>query len=217
MKAHLLTFLLSLAIILTTWSLRGASYFRTTAHGRYYFTTTLLISTMLALITLWRLIRRPWSRTADGVHRHGDLAAENRQAYRIHYETPPTPVFVQKIGDPQSAPVFTCPVLDVSEDGICLASSGVYGKGQSVLGEIIFDSGRSAPINGVVVRETTDVTVLKLHCALSPSLLMAEQRDYIALQKNQGPRPAISPMLKEEIAGSSPGHPIKGKCRLNRP
>ncbi|BBO87347.1 PilZ domain-containing protein [Desulfosarcina ovata] len=218
MKTNLITLILSSAVAVAVLVARESSFLTTSVHGRYYFAAIMLISVILALITLSRLIRSLWRRPGEAVN--GTKAAhikEKRSEYRIQFDHPPHPVFIENSGGPQSAPAFTCPVLDVSETGVSLGYVGVYSPGQTVQGEIIFASGRSTPINGVVARQTNRKTVLRLHCTIAPPLLMAEQRERIAFQKDDGPRPAVSPSLKDNLDVRLPSHQPKGVCRLKRP
>ncbi|BBO80033.1 hypothetical protein DSCO28_05990 [Desulfosarcina ovata subsp. sediminis] len=217
MKTNLITLILSSAVAVAVLVARESSFLTTSVHGRYYFAAIMLISVILALITLSRLIRSLWRRPRKAVNATKPAhKKENRSEYRIQFDHPPHPIFIENSGGPQSAPAFTCPVLDVSETGVSLGYVGVYFPGQTVQGEIIFASGRSAPINGVVARQTNRQTVLLLHCTIDPSILMAEQRERIALQKDDGPRPAVSPSLKDNLDVRLPSHQPKGVCRLKR-
>lgn len=216
MKTNFITLLISLVVLMTALWSRQTFFSDSSAHGRYYVTAILMISGTLTMIALFRLIR---------LHRNPMMSAEStdlensnqhRQHYRLRFEEMPGPIFVQKSDDSQSTPAITCPVYDISETGISIGCTGVYANGQSVQGEVIFDSGRTAPVNGIVIRVEADRTSLSLHCTIDPPLLMAEQREQILMEKANGPRPAVSKTVLDTSAGSLPSHSPKGICRLKR-
>lgn len=216
MKFNLITLLISSVTLLVVVWLRQAFFVGTSMHGRYYVASILTISSMLTVITLFRWLRhrRQWSLPADDGDR--DASDQHRQHYRVQFDESTHPLFVQRTDDRHPAAAFTCQVRDISETGISLGCTGVYTLGQTVQGEVIFASGRTAPINGVVLREITDCTCLHLHCTIAPFLLMAEQREQIARKKGNAPRPAVSKTVMEKSVGSLPSHSPKGICRLKR-
>lgn len=216
MKTNWITLLLSSAVLVT--ALWGRRFFFTEAssHIRYYGTAMLMISGILTIVTLYRLVRQQLTGTMEAGSSGQKTSGQSRRHYRIRFDTPPYPVFIQKTGARRPAPEFTCPVRDVSETGIGLECTGVYAKGLPVQGEIIFDSGRTAPVNGIVIRQEADRTCLRLHCTIDPGLLMAEQRERIVIKKSSGPRPAVSKTLLDDTAGSLPSYSPKGICRLKR-
>ncbi len=217
MKFNLITLVGCSAVFLAALGARQTLFAGVSAHNRYYVTAILAISGILMVITLFRFIRPSRQRLISG-KAHGEKNSDGpRQHYRMQFDHPPHPLFVQKISARQPGPGFTCTVRDVSETGIGLGCTGVYAHGETVQGEIIFDSGRTAPINGVVVRETPDQTSLRLHCTIDPPLLMAEQREQIRQEKDAGPRPAVSRTVLEKSAGGLPSHSPKGVCRIKRP
>jgi hypothetical protein len=211
-----------IALVASLASIAGLVYlFQTAAadmsgHGRYYLTTALLISMALAVIFLVRLVSRKPQRD-DSVYPAAETMDDRqRQHYRLQFDLTQRPMFIQKSAPDQTGVAFTCPVNDISETGICLDCVGVYPPGKAIQGEIIFNSGRSAPVNGVVVREEIDRTSLKLHCTISPPLLMAEQRSLIAAQKGHGPPPAVDRQLLNVGGSGLPSHSPKGICRNKR-
>lgn len=183
-------------------------------HGRYYVTAILMISGILMLITLFRLIVPLRSRPKRSGPAGRQIPDQPRQHYRIQFDASSYPRFNQKTSNHLPATAFSCPVCDISETGIGLVCRGIYTIGQTVQGEIIFESGRTAPINGTVIREEAGRTGLRLHCMIDPPLLMAEQRDHIVRQKAKGPQPAVSKTMLDNGAGSLPSHTPKGICRL---
>jgi hypothetical protein len=217
MKFNLITLLISSAILTTTCFIRQVSDVGLTTHGRYYTTAILLISCIISMIALLRIfrLRRHRSISADDADREG--SERPRQHYRIHFDRSSHPLFVERTDDCHRVIEFSCPVLNISESGISLGCKGVYTQGQPVQGEIIFSSGRTSPINGLVIREEMDRTCLRLHCTIDPSLLMAEQRDQIALEKGRCPRPSVSKTAMDKTTGSLPSHSSKGICRLKKP
>ena len=215
-KFNLTTLLISSMVLMAALWARQALAFGASPHGRYYLTAILITSGILTVITLLRWLRfrhhRPQS--ADNADQ---LAAErHRQHFRVQFDESSQPLFVQKTDDSQAVTQFTCPVRDISETGVSLVCTGIYAHGQTVQGEIIFGSGRTAPVNGMVIREETDLTCLHLHCTVDPPLLMAEQREQIAFQKGNIPRPAVSNTVLETTTGALPSHAPKGICRLKR-
>lgn len=183
-------------------------------HGRYYVTAVLMISGMLALITLFRLMVPFRRRPQPGGNAGRQPPDRPRQHYRIQFNASSFPRFNQKRSDHLPSAAFSCPVCDISETGIGLVCRGIYAIGQTVQGEIIFESGRTAPINGTVIREDAGRTGLRLHCMIDPPLLMAEQREQIVMQKAKGPQPAVSKTMLDNTAESLPSHTPKGICRL---
>lgn len=184
--------------------------------ARYYTWAAILTGSILMVISLIRLVTGKASRPVESERHGSDLIDERRDAYRLIFDGPPRPVFLQKFDGPQSVPVFTCPVWDVSETGISLDCSGVYSNGQTVQGEIIFDSGRTVPVNGVVTRSSGNRTALRLHCTIDPPLLMAEQRERITMEKEIGPIPPVDRTGIDPSRTSLPSHQPKGVCRLKR-
>jgi hypothetical protein len=216
-KENQITLATSAAVFVAALWVRQTFFTDASAHGRYYVSAVLGISGVLTVIFLCRLILAQRMRSSSDPTAGEKPSRRDRLHYRIRFDRPPQPVFVQKTDDRQPGPAFTCPVLDISETGISLACTGVYTLGQTVQGELIFCSGRTAPINGIVIREEKDRSALNLHCAIDPPLLMAEQREQIVLQKAAGPQPAVSRTLLEKDSGSLPSHSPKGICRLKRP
>ena len=217
MKENQITLAISAAVFMAALWVRQTLFTGASAHGRYYVSAVLGISGVLTVILLCRLILPKRIRSSTDPTSGETPSRRDRLHYRIRFDRPPQPVFVQKIDDRQPGLAFTCPVLDISETGISLACTGVYARGQTVQGELIFCSGRTAPINGIVIREEKDRSSLSLHCTIDPPLLMAEQREQILLQKATGPRPPVSRNLLEKTSGALPSHSPKGICRLKRP
>jgi hypothetical protein len=215
-KLNLITLIISSVTLMATIWARQALVVDASTHGHYYVTAMLMISSIITAITLlrWLLLRRrPIS--AGGADQ--EASDRHRQHYRLQFDRSPRPLFVQRTDERHPITTFTCPVRDISETGISLECNRAYVHGQSVQGEIIFGSGRTAPVNGVVVREETDRTCLRLHCTIDPPLLMAEQREQIALEKGNRPRPGVGNTLLDTTAESLPSHSPKGICRLKRP
>lgn len=218
MKFNLTTLLISSIVLLAAVWARQASAFGASSHGRYYVTAILIISGIMTVITLFRWLRFRFHQhqpiSADEADQ--DAAERHRQHYRLQFDESSHPLFVQKTDDRRAVTQFTCPVRDISETGISLVCTGMYTNGQTVQGEIIFGSGRTAPVNGMVIREDANLTCLRLHCTIDPPLLMAEQREQIASEKGNLPRPAVSNTLLDTATGSLPSHSPKGICRLKR-
>lgn len=217
MKSNRITLIISSAILMAALWARQSMHAGLSTYTRYYVTAILMISFIICVITLSRFfrLRRQQSMSADNPDRN--VSERPRQHFRINFEQPPHPLFVERTDERHSVTAFSCPVHDVSETGISLACKGVYDHGQTVQGEIIFDSGRTAPINGIVIRKAPNLACLRLHCTIDPSLLMAEQRDQIALEKGNRPRPMVSKTVLDNTAGSLPSHAPKGICRIKRP
>ncbi len=216
MKANRKTLIFSLAVFMGALWAWQTIYPDTSAYGRYYIMAILMISGTLALVTLFRMIRPQCNRSISPETFGQKASQQARKHYRIRFDRLPHPFFVQKTDDRQPCPSFTCPIRDISENGISLSCTGVFANGQPVQGEIIFNSGRTAPVNGVVIREETDRTCLRLHCSIDPPLLMAEQREQISIEKASGPRPAVSKSVLNKTGGSLPSHAPKGICRIKR-
>ena len=216
MKFNLITlFISSIVFMAAVWA-RQAFAFGASPHGRYYFTAILIISCIITVITLFRWLRFRHRRPISADDADQDAPERNRRHYRMKFDESSHPLFVQRTDDHHAVNQFTCPVRDISETGISLVCTGIYAHGQTVQGEIIFGSGRTAPLNGMVIREENDLTCLRLHCTLDPPLLMAEQREQIAYEKGNIPRPAVSDTLLDTTTGSLPSHAPKGICRLTR-
>ncbi|MCB2146204.1 MAG: PilZ domain-containing protein [Deltaproteobacteria bacterium] len=216
MKFNLITLIVSSVILLVMVWVRQAFLAGDSMHGRYYVAAILMISSMLTVITLFRYLRHRRQRSMPADVGGSDAADRHRQHYRLQFDESPHPIFVQRTDDRHSVTAFTCQVRDISETGISLGCMGVYALGQTVQGEVIFTSGRTAPVNGVVLREKKDYTCLQLHCTIDPPLLMAEQREQIAIKKGKGPRPAVSRPVIDKTVGSLPSHSPKGICRPKR-
>lgn len=214
MKSTLIALLVSVSVFLA--ALCTGLYWPATlsAYGRYYVASVLTISALVFLIAAVSLIQGKRQGQTASIKTDHDSSAQRRQYYRLQYDDSPRPRFVQKSTDLPDAAVFTCPVKDVSETGLGLVCTGVYAEGRTVLGEIHFPSGRSAPINGVVIRDDAQHTILKLHCGIDPTLLMDEQREKIVREKNKGPQPVVSEALLDTAPRSLPSLTIKGICRL---
>ncbi len=214
MKIDIVILSISSVLVMTAWAGRHQFHAVQSAHGRYYLTAILAIGAMMALVTVVRLVRRHNSdRPVSGrtIDSHPD---DRRHHFRIMFDRSTRPVFVQKMTGPRSAPAFTCPVADLSETGIRLVCSDVYRDGQVVNGEIIFSSGRTAPINGVVARQSAGTTSLDLHCSIPPAVVMAEQREQIVSEKAKGPLPpGGSPAESQRANSRLPSHRPKGICR----
>lgn len=217
MKINFITLLISSTVLIAALWARQTLLAGSLAHARYYLTTILMISGILTVISLYRLIQLHRCRPMSTDNADQETSERNRQHYRMQFDESPRPIFIQKTDDRLPAAAFTCPVWDISETGISLGCTGVFAQGQTVQGEIIFDSGRTAPINGIVIRKEADRTCLRLHCTIPPPLLMAEQREQIIMEKANGPRPAVSKTVLDTTAESLPSHSPKGICRLKQP
>lgn len=217
MKTNTITLMISLVILLGALRVLRVFDAGAYAHGRYYATAVLMICAILIFIALMRLIGFAGSRSMAPRQAGRYISNHPRQHYRLRFDEAPPPQFIQISDDCQSAAAFTCPVCDVSETGVGLVCTGVYRKGQVVKGELIFDSGRTVEVDGIVVREATDRTALRLRHNLDPALLMAEQRERIVKKKANGPQPAVNKPALGSTTGTLPSHSIKGICRLKRP
>jgi hypothetical protein len=215
-KKNLISLLISAGIFMAAWWYRQEWPLAASAHGRYYVSAVLMISAVVALITACRLVGMQRRRSATTTRVQAPAQERPRQHYRLQFDQTSRPQFVQKVDDPDSAAGFSCPVRDISETGISLDCTGVYAVDQTIQGQIIFQSGRTAPINGTVVRIDPQRTCLHLHCTIDPPLLMAEQREQISHNKANGPRPVVSESILDTGTGSLPSHSPKGICRLKR-
>jgi len=216
LKFNLITLLISSSIFMAAVWARQAFTFGASPQGRYYMTAILIISCIMTAISLFRWLRLLRHRATSAEDADQEVPERHRQHYRLQFDKSSHPLFVQRTDDRQAATQFTCPVHDISETGISLVCSGIYVHGQTVQGEIIFVSGRTAPVNGTVIRGNSDLTCLRLHCTIDPPLLMAEQRAQIAQEKGNSPRPAVSKTVLDTTTGSLPSHSPKGICRLKR-
>jgi hypothetical protein len=204
---------ISAALVVAAWCWARLFHGAASAQGRYYLSVVITIGASMALITTLRLIRHFMGQQPPPVREFDIDPDDRRQHYRIMFDRSTRPVFLQKFKDPQSAPAFTCPVSDVSETGIRLVCTDVYRKGQTVNGEIIFSSGRTAPINGVVTWQSAGSTCLDLHCTIPPAVVMAEQREQIMATKAKGPRPPGDPAAAQNAPSRLPSYQPKGICR----
>ena len=217
MKSTRITLVVSTTIFITMlWVRQSTLPEDLSAHGRYYLISLLMISGMVSLIALFQLIRPPTHRSIALHRKSSRTKSQKRAHFRLHYEAPTQPRFIQKSEGSVRSPDFTCPVWDVSEAGISLVCTGIFSEGESIQGEIIFPSGRTAPINGVVLRVDDHRTSLGLHCSIDPPLLMAEQREQIVKEKQTGPHPAVEDASLDAPDRSLPSHTPKGICRLKR-
>jgi hypothetical protein len=215
-KFNLITLFISSLVLMAAAWVRQASLFGASPYGRYYLTAIQIIGCAMAAITLFRWLRFRHHRPISADDAGQDAPERQRQHYRIQFDESSTPFFVQKTDGPHAVTQFTCPVRDISETGVSLVCTGVYAHGQTVQGEVIFGSGRTAPVNGMVIREENDLTCLRLHCTIDPPLLMAEQREQIANDKGNSPRPGVRNNLMDTTTGSLPSHSPKGICRRTR-
>lgn len=215
-KFNLITLLISSIVLMAAVWAQQAFAFGASPHGRYYLTAVQIISCVMTVITLFRWLRFRLHRPISADDADQNAPEQHRQHYRIQFDESSNAFFVQRADDHHAVTQFTCPVRDISETGISLVCTGIYAHGQTVNGEIIFGSGRTAPVNGMVIREENDLTCLRLHCTIDPPLLMAEQREQIAKEKGNSPRPAVRDNLLDTTTGSLPSHSPKGICRLTR-
>ena len=213
MKPDLITLAISMTVFVSALLSSQGLLANASAHTRYYITAVLMISGLLAAISLLRLMLSVRHRPSSAGSAPRERSNQRREHYRLTFEQSTRPLFVQTNDEGLPADAVSCPVWDISETGLTLRCTGVYATGQTVHGEIIFAGGRTAQVNGTVVREETDRTSLKLHCTIDPALLMAEQRDQIESRKNTGPRPAVSHGALEKPIASLPSHRPKGICR----
>lgn len=214
MKSNLIIMVISAVTWVTSlWflanGLSGAS-----GHTRYYVWAVFMISGILILVTSMRQLLRFLRPPASSPKHERQASAGDRQHFRLSFDGDTGTFFVQKSDADPPAVIFTCPVKNVSETGLGLACRGVFELGETVRGEILFSSGRTAPINGVVVRVDEELTGLLLHCSIEPTLLMAEQRAQILSEKGDDGRPPGRTSTVEVSSGSLPSHRPKGICRL---
>lgn len=216
MKTNLITLAISLAILVITLLSFKAPFADWPAYTRYYITAVIAISAALTVISGLRLLLLASHRPAPpttGLSSQ-DHPDQRRAHYRLDYDAPPYPLFVETKGEAPLADAFTCPVKDISETGLSLLCTGVYVIGQTLQGEVIFASGQTTRVNGSVIRDQSGRTGLALHCTIDPSIFMAEQRERIEAQKQVGPRPVVSQSALEKTADELPSHHPKGICRI---
>ena len=208
-----LTILAISALVLGSLLLSFQTLFEgASAYERYYIAAALIISSALLIISIAQLLYRAVHRSSIATRNARSRKVQPREHYRLTYDTPPHPLFVQNDDELPLDQTFSCPVKDLSETGLALYCSGVYENGQAVIGEVIFDSGRNAKVNGHVVRQNADSTSIALDCTIEPSVFMAEQRELIAARKQTGPRPTVSQDILDKTADSLPSHRPKGIC-----
>jgi hypothetical protein len=205
----------TLIFIVAIW-LRWTMFIDVSFHGRYYFAAIIGISGFTAVITFLRLIKGRCLDTAQLPPVIHKKKQQPRRNYRVVFDRSNGPVFIQRTDDSGLAPAITCRAIDVSETGLGLDCTGVYQKGQTIMGEIIFKNGNTAPINGEVLRENSKGTFIRLHCTISPSLIMEAQRSQIQSEKAMGPFPAIGESLLDFGNKELPSHRPKGLCRLKK-
>ncbi len=218
MTVSLIAFLSSLTVFAATLYCLTLGLDWTSPHGSYYTAVLLIISGLVAVLALARLIRRKGTHPSMAAKFDTVVPApQPRQHYRIQFETGHRPRFVSDIEAHPQAASFSCEVCNISETGLSLACSDDFTVGQTICGKVVFPSGQTATVNGVVVRVANHQTSLDLHCTIDPSLLMAEQRKQIVAEKADGPQPAVSRTILETRVGDLPSHATKGICRLKRP
>jgi hypothetical protein len=214
MKTNLIIMAISAFVLAITFLSSQALFADPSAYTGYYITSVAMISGVLLVVSVLRLVLMVLRRPSLLAREPSERPDQRREYYRLTFETSSAPLFVQTDDRRAFAETFRCPIGDLSETGLTLRCTGVYATGQTVLGEIIFASGRTAQVNGYVIREESDRTILALHCTIDPSIFMAEQRERIESQKNVGPRPVVSPSVLEEPRTSLPSHHPKGVCRI---
>jgi hypothetical protein len=214
MKTNLITLAISLAtLVVTLFSAQGLLA-NPSAYTRYYITAVIGISGTLASICALRLLMMTIHRPTLSSRMVVTYPDQRRADYRLTFDQPPHPLFVESDAAHLPSDAYTCAVKDISQTGLSLLCTGVYATGQTVHGEVIFASGRTAQINGCVVREESGQTCLTLHCSIEPSVFMAEQRERIESEKSLGPRPAVSKGALEKPSTSLPSYRPKGICRI---
>lgn len=212
-----IAFLISLLIFMTALLARWYVFADASPHGRYYIASIVGISGWMAVITLLRLLQKRKDDAVPGRSANDKKVRQRRENYRIPFDRSNRATFIERSENQRLAPTFTCAVINVSESGVGLDCTGVYRKGQTVLGEIIFDSGKTAPINGAVIREESGGTFISLHRTISASLLMEEQREQIQSRKAKGPLPKVETTALDGGGKTLPSHRSKGVCRVKRP
>ncbi len=186
------------------------------AHDRYYLTAILTISGLLIVITLFRMIRPTGISVGRKERKTSSGHEQKRSFYRIRFEPDEQPLFVQRHDPAHTASDVTVPVSDISETGIGLVCSDGYRLGETVMGEVMFQDGATAAVNGIVIRQSEGLTVLQLHCTIDPALIMKVQRHQIEKRKKIGPRPPVDQTLLDQNGNSLPSHRPKGVCRMKR-
>lgn len=217
MKNNLTMLLISVGVFAATWWQRPVWLNENSAYGRYYVAVLLAISSLTAVTAMVQLIRGLIPRPAPVENTGAPRTALPRQHYRLQFPAPPRPRFVQRTTKHPSASTFVCEVVDVSESGVSLDCEGVYAQGQAVSGEIVFPSGRTASVDGFVIRRAHRRTCLNFHAPIDASLLMDEQRERIVADKGGGPHPPAIRPFPDNRLGDLPSHTTKGIYRLKRP
>jgi hypothetical protein len=207
-------FIFSTLIFLVALWFRWTLFADVSSHGRYYFASIIGISGFTSVITLLRFIKERHPAAEQSTPASHEKAAQKRRNYRVSFDRSNRPVFVQKADASGIDPAFTCKVIDISETGLGLDCTGVYEKGQTILGDVILENGKTAPINGEVLRENSNGTFIRLHCTIPPSLVMEAQRSQIQSEKEMGPLPAAVGSPVGTPNSSLPSHRPKGLCRL---
>jgi hypothetical protein len=216
MKVNLLTLLISLLALTATLLSRRFLLDASSPHGRYYAAAIVVTSGLLAVITTIRMIRMVRNRPTAPQQSDAEGAERPRQFYRIQYDRSARPLFVVQSGPGPDVSDFSCPVENLSEMGLGLACTAPFVIGQAIEGSIIFNTGQTAAVGGIVVRQTATGTFLQLRQPMDASLLMAEQRNQVVTQRADGPRPAVSSTVLDARPAALPSQQIKGVRRARR-
>ncbi len=216
MKVNLLTLLISLLALTATLLSRRFFLDASSPHGRYYAAAIVVTCGLLAVITTIRTIRLVRNRPTAPQQSDAEGTERPRQFYRIQYDPSARPLFVVQSGPGPTISDFSCPVENLSEMGLGLACTDPFVIGQAIAGRIIFNTGQTAAVGGIVVRQTATGTFLQLGQPMDASLLMAEQRNQVAMQRADGPRPAVSSTVLDARPAALPSQQIKGVRRARR-
>ena len=134
-KTNLITLVISTAIFAVTLLFSLEMFSAASANMRYYIAAVLMISGSLAVISLLRLLLTVHRRPPTAGPELQNRSNQRREHYRLTFEPPTVPLFVQTTGDGLPAGAFSCSVRDISETGLTLNCTGVYTSGQTVQGE----------------------------------------------------------------------------------
>lgn len=214
MKRNVTMVAITTAIMIMAIAVKSIFFQSISNIGNYYFLSIMTIAAILFIVHFSGLILEIRNKRklqhAPSIEKE---AVNRREYYRIAYPSSQAPELEIESDDAASGKSLTYAITDISESGLSF-KGGFFNPGDLLMGEVRFKNGNHTRITGRVLRKHNDITCLILDCYIPAGMLIKEQRQLLADDRQDlSPPPRVPKALKRlkkaKLSSLSP----KGICK----